>query len=46
MLLDLVNAVEPINSISRDGYGRADPNAILNGFFPAWAIVLLCLSGN
>jgi hypothetical protein len=32
-------------NLNRDGYGRADPNAILNGFFPAWAILLLCLSG-
>ncbi|CAF0709188.1 unnamed protein product [Brachionus calyciflorus] len=33
------------SSLNRDGYGRQDPNSLLNGFFPAWAIILLCLAG-
>ncbi|RNA39875.1 hypothetical protein BpHYR1_012481 [Brachionus plicatilis] len=33
------------SSVNRDGYGRPDPNSLLNGFFPAWAIILLCLAG-
>jgi hypothetical protein len=31
---------------SRDGYGKAYPNALLNGFFPVWAILLLSLAGK
>ena len=32
-------------NLNRDGYGRADPNAMLGGFFPHWAIILLCCAG-
>jgi hypothetical protein len=35
-----------ISSYSRDGFGRNDPNKLLNGFFPVWGIILLCLAGN
>ena len=27
------------------GTGRYDPNQLLNGFFPAWAIVMLSIAG-
>jgi len=30
----------------RDGWGRNDPNQLLNGFFPAWAILLIGLAGK
>ena len=30
----------------RDGWGRNDPNQLLNGFFPAWAILLIGLAGR
>ena len=29
----------------RDGWGRNDPNQLLNGFFPVWAILLIGLAG-
>ncbi len=35
-----------ISSYSRDGFGRNDPNKLLNGFFPVWGIILLCLAGK
>lgn len=47
-LFGLVGAAfaDDINtSLTRDGYGRSDPNQLLNGFFPAWPILLLCLAG-
>lgn len=44
-IISFINADPDVASISRDRYGRADPNAILNGFFPVWAILMLCLSG-
>ena len=52
ILLNLVNTVftQVLQSAygvdSRDGYGRYDPNQLLNGFFPAWAILMLCIAGN
>ncbi len=27
-----------ISTYSRDGFGRPDPNKLLNGFFPVWGI--------
>jgi hypothetical protein len=44
-LLGLGASSDLYQALNRDSYGRADPNALLNGFFPAWAIILLCLSG-
>ena len=45
-LIEIVQSVDPIiSSYSRDGYGRQDPNKLLNGFFPVWGIILLCLAG-
>jgi hypothetical protein len=45
--VDAFSLNDPIvSSISRDGYGRNEPNTLLNGFFPAWAIILLCLAGK
>lgn len=38
------NYVQP--SLHRDGYGRPNPNQLLNGFFPVWPVVLLIVSGN
>jgi hypothetical protein len=52
ILLNLVNTVftQVLQSAygvdSRDGYGRYDPNQLLNGFFPAWAILMLCIAGR
>lgn len=48
VLITLINNVlgQKVQSYSRDGYGRYDPNRLLNGFFPAWAILMLCLAGN
>ena len=28
------------------GTGKYDPNQLLNGFFPAWAIVMLSIAGS
>jgi hypothetical protein len=33
-------------SLNRDGYGRPNPNQLLNGFYPVWAIFLLIASGK
>lgn len=44
-LLGIVFGNDIISAMSRDGYGRPDPNSLLNGFFPAWPIVLLGLAG-
>ena len=34
-----------IASLSRDAFGRINPNELVAGYFPAWAVVLLILSG-
>ena len=48
VLMNLASCVftQAIHSYSRDGYGRYDPNKLLNGFFPAWAILMLCIAGD
>jgi hypothetical protein len=33
-------------ALSRDGLGRVDPDALADGFFAAWPVVMLALSGN
>ena len=50
VLISLVGAIlaqsnNVILSIARDSYGRSDPNALLNGFFPAWPVIILICAG-
>ena len=33
-----------VGAANRDSYNRSDPDAIFNGFFPVWGVVLLILS--
>jgi hypothetical protein len=33
-------------ALNRDGLSRQNPDELLNGFFPAWAVLLFLLSGN
>ena len=33
-----------IISLTRDHFGRIDPDALLNGFFPVWAVIQLLIS--
>jgi hypothetical protein len=33
-------------SLTRDHFGRPDPDALLNGFFPVWAVIQLFLAGK
>jgi hypothetical protein len=48
VLLCIIGAVmgDALGSLYRDGYGRANPNALLNGFFPAWPVIILGVGGN
>ncbi|CAF0727788.1 unnamed protein product [Rotaria sordida] len=32
-------------ALTRDHFGRPDPDSLLNGFFPVWAVIQFCLSG-
>ncbi|CAF0785572.1 unnamed protein product [Rotaria sp. Silwood1] len=34
-----------IIALTRDHFGRPDPDGLLNGFFPVWAVIQFCLSG-
>ncbi len=50
VVASLVDSVfsQYIQTYLRDGghgTGRYDPNQLLNGFFPAWAIVMLSIAG-
>ena len=44
-LFDLV-ASQLVSTYGRDDRHRMDPNQLLNGFFPAWAFVMLALAGK
>jgi len=35
---------EELISLTRDHYGRKDPDALLNGFFPVWAVIQFLLA--
>ncbi|CAF2338192.1 unnamed protein product [Rotaria sp. Silwood2] len=38
-------AKDEIIALTRDHFGRPDPDGLLNGFFPVWAVIQFCLSG-
>jgi hypothetical protein len=33
-------------ALTRDALARGNPDELLNGFFPAWAVLLFLLSGK
>jgi hypothetical protein len=33
-------------ALTRDHFGREDPDALLNGFFPVWAVIQLLIAGK
>ena len=33
-------------ALTRDHFGRTDPDALLNGFFPVWAAIQFIISGK
>ncbi|CAF1275391.1 unnamed protein product, partial [Didymodactylos carnosus] len=35
---------EELIALTRDHYGRTDPDALLNGFFPVWAVIQFLLA--
>lgn len=37
--------LEEIVALTRDHRGRADPDALLNGFIPVWAVVIYTIAG-
>jgi hypothetical protein len=39
-------SIEERRALSRDNLGRADPDALLNGFIPVWAGLIYILAGN
>ncbi|CAF2163097.1 unnamed protein product [Rotaria magnacalcarata] len=36
---------DEIIALTRDHFGRVDPDSLLNGFFPVWAVIQFCLAG-
>jgi hypothetical protein len=37
---------DEIKVLTRDNFARRDPDALLNGFFPVWAVIQLILGGE
>lgn len=37
---------DEIIALTRDHFGRTNPDDLLNGFFPVWAVIQFCLSGT
>lgn len=37
---------EEIVALTRDHRGRADPDALLDGFIPVWAVVIYTIAGS
>ncbi len=43
--LDNISELERI-ALTRDNFARPNPDTLLEGFFPAWGVVLFILSGK
>ena len=39
-------ANEEAIALTRDGFSRDNPDSLINGFFPAWAVVIWLISSN
>ncbi|CAM4818195.1 unnamed protein product [Rotaria magnacalcarata] len=37
---------DEIIALTRDHFGRVDPDSLLNGFFPVWAVIQFCLAAK
>ena len=37
---------DEIMALTRDGLSRSNPDELINGFFPAWVVVIWLISSN
>ncbi|UJR33421.1 hypothetical protein I4U23_020866 [Adineta vaga] len=36
---------DEVVALTRDNFGRVEPDSLMNGFFPVWAVIQLILGG-
>jgi hypothetical protein len=37
---------DEVVALTRDHFGRTDPDALLHGFFPVWAVIQFLIAGK